>query len=218
MAGKLLRDVDSAERAQLMRVSLYFGPACFVILTLMWSFLHLKGVIPGWLLGVLVVLNVPLTVAGVLLLHEGTNRASRGLVKVIFSAGDIPPPPSYPQQDVLIVRGRYAEAAEYFRDHIRINPEDIEARLRLADLLERHLNEFAHAERLYLEVRRLKPDPRQEMAAANGLIDLYRKAGRRDRLKVELARFAQRYRGTAQGEAAAREVRELKAEDLAAGS
>jgi hypothetical protein len=56
----------------------------------------------------------------------------------------------------------------------------------------------------------MQPDPRQEMRAANGLIDLYRRTGRRDRLRVELARFADRYGGTAAGDAAAREVSELK--------
>ena len=67
------------------------------------------------------------------------------------------------------------------------------------------------AERLYLEVRRSSPTPHQEMAATNGLIDPYRRTGHRDRLTVELARFADRYRGTPQGEAAARELKELKA-------
>lgn len=208
-----LKDIDAAERVQLLRVACYFGPACFGLLSLLWVFLEWKGIIPGWLLGVLLALNVPLTVAGILLIHEGTSRASRGFVRMLFSAGDIPPPPTYPQQDGLIVRGQYGEAAEHFRDHIRINPGDVDARLRLADLLERHLGDFADAEQLYLEVRRMKPDARQELAAVNGLIDLYRKAGRGDRLKVELARFADRYRGTSAGEAAARELRELKAED-----
>ena len=60
-----------------------------------------------------------------------------------------------------------------------------------------HLDDPAEAERLYLEVRRLQPEPGHEMRAANGLIDLYRKQGSRDRLMVELARFADRYRGYA---------------------
>jgi hypothetical protein len=85
----------------------------------------------------------------------------------------------------------------------------------MADLLERYLNDAAGAEQLYLEVRRLNPDRRQEVAAANGLIDLYRRTGRWTRLKVELARFAGRYPGTAAAAGAARELRELKAEDAA---
>jgi hypothetical protein len=56
------------------------------------------------------------------------------------------------------------------------------------------------------------------MRAANGLIDLYRKQGRRDRLLVELSRFADRYRGTPGAEAATRLLRELKAEGTPAES
>jgi hypothetical protein len=56
------------------------------------------------------------------------------------------------------------------------------------------------------------------MRAANGLIDLYRKLGRHDRLRVELARFADRFRGTPGAAAAARLLREMKAEGTPAES
>src|SRR5216684_2912444 len=110
-----------------------------------------------------------------------------------------------------IAQGHYAEAADYFRDHLRIAPDDMAARLRLADLLERQLGDTAGAEAEYLAVRNRARDPRAEFAATAGLIDLYRKLGRRDRLTVELARCADRYRGTPPGAAAAQELRELKA-------
>jgi hypothetical protein len=42
------------------------------------------------------------------------------------------------------------------------------------------------------------------------LIDVYRREGNRGRLMVELARFAERYRGSAAGDAAARELMEMK--------
>lgn len=213
-----MKDVDSADRAQLMRVVVYFGPACFVILSFAWYFCLRRELISGGVFVALLALNVPLTIAGILAVHRFAGAASVGLVKTIFAVGDIAPPRSYPRQEVLIARGQYADAADYFRDHIRIEPGDHEARLQLAHLLERHLQGYDEAEGLYQEVRRLQPDPRQEMRAANGLIDLYRKAGRTDRLKVELARFAGRYRGTAAGEAAGRELRDLKAGDTPAGS
>jgi len=53
------------------------------------------------------------------------------------------------------------------------------------------------------------------MAAANGLIDLYSRTGERGRLKVELARFAQAYRGSPAGMSASRRLKELKDEDTA---
>ncbi len=191
---------------------MFFGPACFVMLSMLWYFFLRQQIISSAVFWVLVILNVPITIAGIFAIHRVVGATSTGLVKTMFAAGNIPPPPTYPRQDVLIVRGQYAEAADYFRDHIRIEPGDHEARLQLAHLLETRLPGGGHdeAERLYQEVRRMQADPRQEMRAANGLIDLYRRIGRRDRLGVELARFADRYRGTAAGDAAARELSEMK--------
>ncbi len=206
-----LRDVDSFERVQLLRVIVWFGPACFLMLSLLWYFLQRQGVIPPWLFVVLLVLNVPFTALGILAIHFGTSRASVGLVKTLYSAGDIPPPRTYPRQDVMIVRGQYREAAEYFRDHLTVEPDDNEARLLLAEVLERHLDDASGAEQLYLDVRRRNPDRGHAMRASNGLIDLYRKQGRDGRLRVELARFRDRYPGTPGAEAAARLLAELKA-------
>ena len=191
---------------------MFFGPACFVMLSMLWYFFLRQQIISSAVFWVLVILNVPITIAGIFAIHRVVGATSTGLVKTMFAAGNIPPPTTYPRQDVLIVRGQYAEAADYFRDHIRIEPGDHEARLQLAHLLETRLPGGGHdeAERLYQEVRRMQADPRQEMRAANGLIDLYRRIGRHDRLRVELARFADRYRGTAAGDAAARELSELK--------
>ena len=205
-----LKDVDSAERAYLLKVAVFFGPPCFVMLSMAWYFCQRQGWISSGAFLLLLVLNVPLTVAGIVAIHRAATATSTGLVKTIFAAGDIPPPRTYPRQDVLIVRGQYAEAADYFRDHIRIEPDDHEARLQLAHLLETRLQGYDEAERLYQEVRRMQPDPRQEMRVANGLIDLYRRTGRGDRLRVELARFADRHRGTAAGDAAARELSEMR--------
>jgi len=188
----------------------FFGPACFVMLSFLWYFFLRQQWISSSVFLLLVIMNVPVTIAGIFAIHRTVGVTSTGLVKAILAAGNIPPPPTYPRQDVMIARGQYAEAADYFRDHIRIEPGDHEARLQLAQLLETRLQGHDEAERLYQEVRRMQPDPRQEMRAANGLIDLYRRTGRRDRLRVELARFADRYGGTAAGDAAAREVSELK--------
>lgn len=207
-----LRDIDAAERAHLLKVAVFFGPACFVILSALWYFMVVKQWIPGWLAGVLTLLNIPITIAGIFAIHRSVGAASTGFVRTLFAAGDIKPPPTYPRQDVLIVQGKYAEAADWFRDHIRIEPHDHEARLRLALLLETHLKGYEEAEQLLLKIRNATPpgDARQQMQACNHLIDLYRKTGRTDRLIVELARFVERYRGSPQAVGAARELKDLK--------
>jgi len=205
-----LRDIDTAERAQLLKIAVWFGPAVLIMLSAAWSRLYDDGAIGGWLLALLLMLDFPLIALCIIAIHALTNRASKGFVDGLYAVGDIPPPRSYPRQDVMIVRGQYQEAAAYFRDHLTVEPDDNEARLRLADLLEKHLNDLPAAELLYLEVRGRSPNRGEEMRTANGLIDLYRKQGNRERLLVELARFRDRYPGTPGAAAAARLLLELK--------
>lgn len=209
-----LKTVDAAERAQLIKALVLFSGPCFILLGALWYFLSMKGFISPGFARVMFVLDIPIAVAAAFGIYAAVGRGSAGLMNTIYSWGaTVPAPPSYPRQDALIARGQYAEAAEYFRDHIRVTPEDLDARLRLADLLEHHLKDDAEAERLYADVRKLAKTRDHEFAAANGLIDLYRRVGRHDRLRVELARFAARYSGSAAAQAAAAELRDLKAAD-----
>ncbi len=213
--GKGPQYSDATDAIRLMRVAAWFGPACFMMLSGLWYFMWNKGWISGGVFVFLLILNVPVTLAGIVAIHRAVGEASVLLVETMFAVGDIPPPPTYPRQDVLIVQGKYAEAADWFRDHLRIEPGDHEARLRLAHLLEMQLQGFEEAERLYLEIRDAAPPANQheQLRAANGLIDLYRKLGRTGRLKVELARFVARYQGSPLAAGAARELKELKTQD-----
>jgi hypothetical protein len=205
-----MKEFETHDVTDLFRIGVLFGPPCMIILSAASIFLFATGRVSGQVFLWLLVANIPITLAGVAVIFLVVRTTSVGVAHMATAAGNIPPPPSYPHQDILIGQGKYAEAAEYFRDHIRIAPEDTDARLRLADLLERHLADPLGAEQEYLAVRRLSGEPRLEIPVTNGLIDVYRKLGRRDRLKVELARLAERQRGTALGEGAARELRELK--------
>jgi hypothetical protein len=214
------RYTDANDAIQLFRVGAWFGPACFAMLSSLWFFMLNKGWISSGVFVFLLILNLPITIAGVVAIHRAVGGASVLIVQTIFADGDIPPPPTYPRQDVLIAQGKYAEAADWFRDHLRIEPGDHEARLQLAQLLETHLQQYDEPERLYLEIRNAQPvaPAYEQMRATNGLIDLYRKLGRTDRLKVELARFVDRYRGSPLAAGAARELKELKAIDLTSES
>jgi hypothetical protein len=213
-ADQPLASVDAAERAHLIKAIVLFSGPAFVMLGALWFFLQQQGVISGRLAFVLALLDAPVAVLLAVLLHRAVGYGSTTFVNSIFAWGGSAPkgPASFPRQEMLIVQGKYAEAAEYYRDHIRVSPEDLDARLRLAALLEKHLNGAAEAEQLYGEVRRLATDRNYEFMAANGLIDLYRRTRRTDRLRVELARFADRFQGSAAAAAAARELKELKEE------
>jgi len=146
------------------------------------------------------------------LISAGTQRSSTALVKVITGAGNLTPAPSYSYQESLIARGKYAEAEQAFQEHLAREPDDLDARMALAALIRDHLRDVVRAERLFLEARARTPTPTQEFAIANALIDLYRRTGQSGREMAELARFADRYRGSDGGNRARDALRRLKQE------
>ncbi|HTY06691.1 MAG TPA: tetratricopeptide repeat protein [Gemmatimonadales bacterium] len=203
-------EIDSVDQAYFLRALLVIGPTVLVVLVGIELLLSYRELLPRWVLIGLLVLDVPVVVLITKILHGLTSRMS---LDAVGGGSEVPPPsPTYARQEVLLVRGQYAEAAAYYRDYIRVHPEDYEARLRLAELLEKHLKADGEAEQLYLEVRRAKPDERRELAAFQGLIGLYERSGRKDRLKIELARFADRYKGTRYEAEARDRLRELTSE------
>lgn len=204
-----LRDVDSAELAHRLRVFVWLGCSAFVILAAV-EF-QLYGFSLRFLF--LLFLDIPfLALVGGLLLWVA-NHSARTWVNTVSGAGNIAPAASFSFQESLIIRGLYAEAAESFRGHLATSPGDNDARLALAKVCRDHLDDTPGAERLYQEVRRTRPTPRQESMASNQLIDLYRATGETGRLKIELAKYAERYAGTRPGAEAKRMLRELKEGD-----
>lgn len=209
-----LTDIDARDVASLLRVTFWFAPASILILSFVWYYLWINGSISGAQFGIFLVLDFPLAALGVLLINDfGSRYATAGLENTLPTGERRPGAPAYGRQEMHIARGEYREAAECFRDHLVVEPHDHEARLRLAFLLESRFADDGGAEALYREIQSRRPSPREEAAATTGLIDLYRRTGRRGRLIVELARFAERYGGTTAGEAARRELQELKSAD-----
>jgi len=68
-----MKDSDPVDSLLLMRVGLYFGPACFLILTALWTKLLVEGTISTGVFVVLVVANVPITLAGIALIATGVS-------------------------------------------------------------------------------------------------------------------------------------------------
>lgn len=172
------------------------------------------GVARGWYGGsvflFLLLLDLPLifTLSTVLwLAMEGT---ARGFTRTVLGAGNLTPDPAHSGCESLVARGFYPEAADCFRAMLAEHPGDDLARIKLAQVYRDHLGDPTSAEALLVEVRAHATDPRHAVMAANLLIELYRATGRKDRLMVELARFADRYKGTRAGSEAARTLREMK--------
>jgi hypothetical protein len=206
---KRLKDVDSAELAERLRVFTWLGCTAWVMLMLL-EYALLGNSLAFY---IFLLLDIPfLVLVGILILWI-SDRSARGWVAMVSGSGNLAPTPSFSLQESLIARGMYSEAAESFHGHLAAHPDDNDARLALARLQHTHLNDPASAERLYQEVRRQKPTPRQEAMASNQLIDLYRGTGATGKLKTELARYAERYPGTRAGTEAKRMLEEIKAEE-----
>lgn len=205
-----LRSDDAAERAQFLHLALRAGPAVYFLLGAAAYFLAARGVIGGGLFLLILVLNVPLTAAVVLGMWKFIEGTARGFTTMVYAGGNLPPTPEHSAHESLVARGLYTEAIASYRQHLLARPADNLARLRLAAVYRDHGGDPAAAEQLFLEVRRTNPTAQEEVFASNMLIELYRSTGRHDRLVVELARFADRHRGTRGGRAAAELLKEIK--------
>ena len=208
-----LKDTDAVARVDTLRAIVWMAPAVFIILALA----EFKAVGAGPTFFWLLLLNVPLIAALIFVLLRVTQGIAAAWSRLVLAGGDIPPAPSFSYEESLVIRGRPDEAADAFRAHLETHPDDLDARLALADVLRLHLGDPAGAERQYLEVRAGKPNPRQEALASNQLIDLYHATGQRGRLLVELARFADRYPETRAGREARRRLEGMKAGGDAVG-
>lgn len=209
-----LSATDAADRAQFL--SLFIRVLIFGLPLLMAG--EAAGMGRGWYGGgtllVIYVLNIPFVFLATGLLFGLMEKTASGFTQTVLGGGNIPPDPAHSGYESLVARGFYREAAEAYSAHLVAHPTDNLARVKLAEVHQAHLGAPEAAERLYLEVRRSAQSPREEVLVANLLIELYRATGQRGRLMSELARFAERYRGTRGGAEAARALQEMKRESL----
>ena len=171
------------------------------------------GLLPRWSLPLVLVG----TVVGVIALGYAVTflaeRSAHGFLRALLSSGGERHTHGYSAQESLVMRGRFAEAIASYHHLIAHAPGDLDARLRLAELLAKEGNDLVAAEAMYLEVRVLGPSMRQDVTLSNGLIELYRRNGAREQLKGELARFARRHEGSVEGRSAQRYLRQLAQDD-----
>jgi hypothetical protein len=201
---------DSAEQAQFLklfvRLLLLGGPLLLVGEGMAVD----RGWINGWVFLLLVLFDPVILYLAAWGLFWLMDRAATGFTTMVYAGGGHPLEPAHSGIESLTARGFYPQAAEAWRSHLEVYPGDHAARLKLADLYHRHLENPAAAEALYLAVRRGSPAAKEDRLASNLLIDLYRTTGRTDRQMVELARFAARWKGTQAGADAARVLHDLK--------
>jgi tetratricopeptide (TPR) repeat protein len=207
-----LRTTDAAERAQFIAFAVRFIVPAFLIIAAGEFMAVARGWISPAILVVLLLLDGPVLFGVAKAIFSVLGRGAEAFSATVYGAGNLTPAPAHSGLESLAARGFYTEAAQAYREFLAIHPGDDLARIKLAELYRTHLGQPEVAERLYVEVRDRAVDPRQRFLAWNLLIELYRSTGRKDRLLVEVARFADRYRRTRPGRDAARLLRELKAE------
>lgn len=201
---------DAAERAQLLRITVLLGGPVLFIGALALYFVLRGTHLPGAVVLLLYLLLLPLTWGVILFVDAATTHSAAGVVAALHAAHGAPRPQGFSRQEALVAQGRHEEAATAYRLHLLGAPHDIAAMVALGRLLAGPLGDAAEAEAAYLAARPLASGTGWERVVANDLIDLYERTGQDGRMRVELARFADRYRGTREGDAAAERLRAMR--------
>lgn len=201
---------DAAEKAQLLRIVVLLGGPVLFILAMALYFVLRGSHLPGLVVLGLYLLLVPLTGGIILLVDAATSRSAAGVIHALHAAHTAPRPQGFSRQEALVAQGRHEEAATAYRLHLLGAPDDIAATVALGRLLGGPLGDTPGAEAAYQSARRLGPDAGWDRVIANDLIDLYERTGQDGRMRVELARFADRYRGTREGDAATERLRAMR--------
>lgn len=205
----LARDVDGVARAHRLKTASFavFGGGVL-------------GVVPGilfWAFAGSSILYVPVgALAGFLfvyLLVGGISGSAGALTNRLHNpSGTIPYQQQYSHAQSLAVRGRYREALDAYELCVVQNPGEPEPYLRIARMLRDEMKEPEEAARWFRKVRTAIELPRgQELLVFRELIEIYRnRLADPARAAPELARMAERFAGTPDGEWAAAELTEVK--------
>ena len=95
------------------------------------------------------------------LIWATTGSISTLLASFLWPSGGDRLERDFSEQDALIVRGQYRDAADSFRSHLVAFPADNSARIRLAELLKDRLDDRPGAISLLKEARSLGPSRSQ---------------------------------------------------------
>jgi hypothetical protein len=167
--------------------------------------------IPGWLVPVTALAGGVLALGGYLGIVLGSGRLAQNVYAP--SGATTPRRAEYSYAESLSVRGDYEGSIAAFELCVAENPADPAPYLRIARIYRDELEDLPNAERWF---KRMGREPTLErgmdVLARRELIALYQgKMGAPARAAPVLARMAQEYEGSPEGEWAAAELLEVKA-------
>ena len=203
---------DTAELAQLLKIAFWLGGSMLIIGPATILFLARRFDLAAVVVVILLLLLLPATWGLILLVERGTAQASRGLITTLHAGNADAPGTGFSRQEALVAQGRLEDAAVAYRLHLADHPNDVAALVALGRLLGGPLADPEGAAAAYRTARQSPAGGDWDRIIANDLIDLYGRTGQEGRLRVELARFGETYRGTNAGDAAMARLRELKQE------
>ena len=204
---KRLKDIDTPDNVLLLTLAVRIGPPLMLILMLIeFAFFRNRFI---WF----IVPDLAATALFILGARWGLEQFARGAGSILMPSGKgTPTGREYSEQEALIVRGHYVEAADAYRAIADDEPSNIDVRMRLGALLAKHCADPDGAAFSYRSVRRLSPTPHQDLAASNALIELYQHTGAAAKITAELMRLSRQYGDEAIGRKARDHMERLRAE------
>jgi hypothetical protein len=209
-----LRDIDTADRASLLLAIAWISPPALLFGAGAVWMLYSRQLISGAAAIATLIVSIPISVAVAWAVSRAAGRCASLIGGMIHANQGIARRSDFSAIDSLIIRGQHAEALSRYELLVAAEPDNMEAHFRMASLHAMHLNAPEAAEQIYLRLRRRSNTMACDRRISNALIDLYRRLGRRDRLMVELARFASINASGPDGLAARRHLEMLKADEL----
>jgi tetratricopeptide (TPR) repeat protein len=209
-----LRDLDAAQRAMVFQAVGWGGIPGAVIGAFVGWFLTLGQRPPAPAAGILLGAAFLATVATVIpILLAGS--AGRAVLLALGSSGHASPRrKEYSFAQSLVARGLFEKAIAAYEEEVARDPRDPEAYLRIARILKDDLGRLEEAAAWFRRARRdADMAPGQDLRLSRELVGLYRdRMGRPEKALPELARMADRFGSTPDGEWAVRELAEWKKE------
>jgi tetratricopeptide (TPR) repeat protein len=207
-----LRDLDAAQRGLVLRAVGWGGiPGAAIGGLVGWyvtlgqsSPIPAAAIFLGAVLTAAVATVVPILLAG---------SAGKAALLALGSSGRAPARrKEYSFAQSLVARGLFEKALAAYQEEVARDPEDPEPYLRIGRLLRDDLGRPEEAAAWLRKARReAKVSPGQELILSRELVELYRnRLGRPEKALPELARMAERFSETPDGEWAAGELAELK--------
>jgi hypothetical protein len=205
------KDVDSAQRARMLRAALGGLPGGFLgFLGGFWLFYHSAAelawlyMVAGPVVGWTIVFGLSLTIT------EGGGRLAGTLYNP--SGKSTPRKPEHSQAQSLVARGKYREAVDAYELLVIEHPTDTDPYIQLARIHRDHLDEMEGAVRWFRRaLQESEPSYGQEILAFREIVELFsHRMGEPTKAGPYLAQLAEKYPDTPDGQWAERELWDLK--------